>query len=227
MAVYSVFMMLGSMIIATLFGITIWSESANVLKIIGIVLLTISIVIPVVGKGEKMNFTFTILCIISGTINGLYTVVSIWHSKLIGTDSVTNVNSFMNWQYLFMAIICLVTYIVMKFVIKADKGMPSTNGNSLVIESKKPFYKKFIVILILSAGMYALSSGFGYFTQLIVLETLPATVVTPCISGLAIVFSAVAGYIFFKEKTGIKDLISIAITIVGVALIIIDALVVI
>lgn len=230
-AVYSVFMMLGSMIIATLFGITVWSEPANVLKIVGIVLLMISIVIPVIGKGEKMNLTFTILCVIAGTINGFYTVVSIWHSKLIGTDSVTNVNSFMNWQYLFMAIICLVTYVVMKFIIKVDKKgesiSPSVCDNTMAVESKKPFYKKLIVILILSAGLYSLSSGFGYLAQLIVLENLPATVVTPCVSGLAIVFSAVAGYVFFKEKTGIKDLISIAITIVGVALIIIDALVVI
>ena len=136
----------------------------------------------------------------------------------------------MNWQYLFMAIICLVTYVVMKFIIKIDKKesiSPSVESDCLVVEDKKPIYKKFIFILIFSAGMYALSSGFGYLAQLIVLETLPATVVTPCVSGLAIVFSAVAGYVFFKEKTGIKDLISIAITIVGVALIIIDALVVI
>ena len=225
LAIYSVFMMLGSMIVTTVFGIAVWGESAGVLKILGIIVLGVSIVLPVTGTGEKMNFKFTLLCICAGLVNGFYTVVSVWHSKMIGTDKVTNVNSFMNWQYLLMAIICLTAFIVMKFILKTD-----VNEDACVEEdvdckkSKVPFFKNLVFIMFFSAFMYAGSSGIGYLLQLIALEKLPATVVTPLVSGLAIVCSAGAGLLFFKEKPSLKSLIAIGVTIVGVTLIMIDGL---
>ncbi len=226
-AVYSVFMMLGSMIISSVAGIAVWSEDAGVLKIIGIAVLVVSIILPVTGTGEKMNFKFTVFCIIAGIVNGLYTVISVWHSKMVGTDKVTNVNSFMNWQYLFMAVISFIAFVVMKYLLKTDETADTVcvedDGNPKT--DAKVFYKSLIFVLIFSAFMYAGSSGFGYLLQLIALEKLPATVVTPLVSGLAIVCSAIAGLIFFREKPDAKSLIAIAVTLVGVALIMIDGLI--
>lgn len=203
-AIYSVFMMLGSMIIASVVGMTAWGEGTGVLKIVGIIVLCAAIVIPVIGKGEKMNVKFTVICAISGLMNGVFTVISASHSKLLGTDMVTNTNAMMLWLYLFTAVLALVFYLIMRFALKTDKVEQDEMPLQTEAPAKKSFIKvitgSIVVMTVLSALMFSASSGFGYLLQLLVLEKLDATIVSPLVSGLTIVMSAFAGLLFFKEK---------------------------
>ena len=230
-ATYSVFMMLGSMIIGSVFAIIVWSEPAGLFKILGIITLIVSIIIPVLGKGEKMNLKCLIVCTIAGLLNGTYNVISTSHQKMGDTGLVADINSFMNWQYLLGTMLALVAYIVMRFILKVDKKGDSLPAQPEIVEQKSDskgrlavVFSSVAVLTVLSALMYSSSSGFGLLLQLIALETLDATIVTPLVSGISIVLSAVAGLLFFKEKPDKKTLIGIAVTLVGVAFIIIDAL---
>jgi len=225
-AIYSVFMMLGSMVIASVVGMTAWGEGTGALKIIGILVPCAAIVIPVIGKGEKMNVKFTVICAISGLMNGVFTIISASHSKLLGTDKVTSTNAMMLWLYLFTALLALVFYLIMRFALKTDEeNAPVTTKST---EGTKNDSKiavilgSVVVMTILSALMFSASSGFGYLLQLLVLEKLDATIVTPLVSGLTILMSAFAGLIFFKEKIDLKNVIAMLVTMLGVACIILD-----
>ena len=224
-ATYSVFMMLGSMIIGSVYAIIVWSEPA------GLITLIVSIIIPVLGKGEKMSLKCLVVCTVAGLLNGTYTVISASHAKMGETGLIADTNSFMNWQYLLGTMLALVAYIVMRFILKVDKKSDSLPAQPVAVDEKceskgklAVIFSSVAVLTVLSALMYSSSSGFGYLLQLIALEKLPATIVSPLVSGISIVLSAVAGLLFFKEKPDKKSIIGIAVTLVGVAFIIIDAL---
>ncbi len=73
---------------------------------------------------------------------------------------------------------------------------------------------KFSFILIL-IGFGALISGTSSMLQLIGASHLPATINYPFITGGTIVFTSIAGVLFFKEKLKVKTVISIALCFIG------------
>ena len=73
---------------------------------------------------------------------------------------------------------------------------------------------KFIFAVLLTAGSAAVV-GLSSFIQLIGAANLPATVIYPFFTGGTIVFSSLAGMIFYREKITLKTAISIFLCFVG------------
>jgi multidrug transporter EmrE-like cation transporter len=61
-------------------------------------------------------------------------------------------------------------------------------------------------------------SGISYLLQLTGAKELPATVLYPMVTGGCIIFSALSGRIFFKEKLSTYQLVSIGLCFVGTLL---------
>ena len=60
--------------------------------------------------------------------------------------------------------------------------------------------------------------GISYLLQLIGARTLPATALYPMVTGGAIIFSAIAGRVFFKEKLSRQQLWGIGLSFIGTLL---------
>ena len=82
-------------------------------------------------------------------------------------------------------VICTVLYLLLK--------KKQTNPR------KKESLKGFLFIPVVAA-----TGGGSYLLQLIGAEHLPATVLYPMVTGGTIIFTAVAGRVFFKEKISKK-----------------------
>ena len=100
LAIYSMFMMLGGMLVPFFYGVWFLNEAVSVAQIIGTVLLTLFIVLQAIsqsnieaqnGKNQprRAKIVFLILCLIIFFVNGLTGVIAKAHQ--INTDAVDEV----------------------------------------------------------------------------------------------------------------------------------------
>lgn len=64
----------------------------------------------------------------------------------------------------------------------------------------------------------ALIGAASYFLQLTCAKVLPASVLYPIVTGGSVVFSAVAGGVFFRERLSRRQLLGIALCMIGTLL---------
>ena len=195
MAIYSVFLMSGGMILPYIFGILFLNEPLTPLRIIGIIIILFAIILSNKAKG-RLKISFLLLCMVIFLLNGCVSIISKCHQ--INTEFYT-VNS-----------ITFVMYTgVFKFIFSLIALAFCKGGQKVSFVSKKtPF--------IIAAAAFI--SGCSYMLQLIGAKDIPATVLYPMITGGSIIFSALSDKIFFKEKLNLYQLISIALCFVGTLL---------
>ena len=197
LAVYSVFMMLGGMLVPFFYGVIFLSEQITISKIIGTVLLTTFIILQ--GVSQEKNATpvkeenrlinknkkrlFFILCLVIFFINGLTGVIAKAHE--IGPNPINEAS----FSTLYCALTALFSFIALIIVMVKNR---KTNPTSL-----KPVLKLKPIITMLLIGATAHT---GNFLHLLVAEKVPASVQFPLVSGGVIVLSAIASRVIFKEK---------------------------
>ena len=113
LAVYSLFMMLGGMVLPFVYGVAFLAEPITWGKTAGAVLLTLSMVLQVLGQpgqakqtknktNKKQKILFIVLCIVVFIVNGLTGVIAKAHSI---NQNAINEPSFMVWS-------CLLTVVL-------------------------------------------------------------------------------------------------------------------
>ena len=90
MAVYTVFLMLGGMILPYLYGLLFLDEEITVMKVIALLMMTIAIILQNGGEKKKGNALFYILCMSVFILNGLTSVVSKIHQVYPQYKTVSN-----------------------------------------------------------------------------------------------------------------------------------------
>lgn len=193
MAIYTLFLMTGGMILPYIWGIIFLDEAVTLLRIIGLIAIMAAILISNRGKITATK-TQLLLCFIIFIMNGFVSIVSKMHQinevyEIAGTTDFviyTGIGKF------------VFSYIAMLFIPKAEK---------------KQLPKLKMVVPIISAS--AILSGVSYVFQLIGASNLPATVLYPIITGGSIIFSALAGKLFFKEYLSVNQWASIIICFIG------------
>lgn len=192
-AVYSIFLMSGGMLLPYIFGILFLDEEVNIFRIIGVVVILIAIVISNKSK-YKFSYQFYLLCIGIFLLNGCVSIVSKTHQinqEFVTVSTVTFVMLSGLMKFVFCSIIML-------FMNKEKRKTGFSSNKSLYA--------------VLSA---ALIGGISYMLQLIGAKGLPATVLYPLISGGVIMFSALLGRLCFKEKLSKYQYLSIALIVAG------------
>lgn len=193
MAIYTLFLMTGGMILPYIWGIIFLDETITILRIVGLIAIIIAILISNRGKITATK-TQLLLCFIIFLMNGFVSIVSKMHQinqiyKIAGTTDFVMYTGIGKFVF---------SYIVMLFIPKNKKA-------------QLPKLKT--VVPIISAS--AILSGVSYLFQLYGAAQLPATVLYPIITGGSIIFSALAGRVFFKENIGKNQWISIALCFIG------------
>lgn len=214
LAIYSIFMMLGGMLVPFFYGIIFLSETITVLKIIGTVLLSIFIILQgvVQGKAETENtrekskvknkkILFFVLCLIIFLVNGLTGVIAKAHE--IGPSPVSEAS--------FSFIYCLLTA-VFSLIALLITSLVKRKSNPVNLN---PLFKLKPIITMLLIGATAYT---GNFLHLTVAEKVPASVQFPLVSGGVIVLSAIVSRLIFKEKISKTEWLSVFGVLVGTIL---------
>ncbi len=212
-AVYSLFMMLGGMMVPFLYGVVFLKEPISGWGIAGLVLLTVALVLPVFGKKKgKGNALFYVLCVALFVLNGLSSTLSKIHQvdgRGVGT---------LDFTVLIFGIQCVLAgavWLTTKLFAKKKPPVPvPAEGES----DAAKHLKKMIVGTLLCGLFFAAMNGTAPFLQVLSAKYVNATAQYPIITGGTLVFSAILGRIIYKEKLSKLKILQIAVSCVATVL---------
>jgi multidrug transporter EmrE-like cation transporter len=201
MALYTLFLMTGGMLLPYVFGLIFLNEPFSWLKTIGLVVIMSGVVLSNLKGKSSTNTLVLILCAIVFILNGFVSITSKIHQS-VNSFPIVNTNEF----------VVLTGFV--KFVVAGFLFLISKKDDSEISE-KRPNAVIFIILLTLAS---AVVQGVSSSLQLISAIKLPASVLYPFITGGTIIFSSIAGVIFFKDKLSKQLIISIALCFIGTLL---------
>ena len=196
MAIYSIFLMSGGMLLPYFYGVLFLGEKLSPFRVVGIIIILIAVIF---SNKSKCSIKATVLplCVAVFVLNGFVSITSKAHQI---NEILAPVSSTAFVMYSGIA----------KFLLSSAALLFCKEKKRSVSFSSKG------TLLILSGS--ALIGGVSYMLQLIGAKELPATVLYPIVTGGSIVFSALSGKVFFKEKLTVYQRISIAICFIGTLL---------
>lgn len=189
LSVYSIFTMLGGMLMPFAYGVIFLKEDFTLPKAVCILLIAVATAMSFEkGKGSKdrrnLKFYFAVFI-----LNGLVGVLSKMHQS--NAELCVDSGSFMATVNLCVFAMCLI------FHLAKNRKVP-------LLPLKE----------VGNLACYAACSGIGNLLCLIALTTLPASVQYPIITGGVMVFSTIIS-IVRREKPSVKTLIATAIAFVS------------
>lgn len=216
LSVYTMFLMLGGMLLPYIFGVLWLDEGISVCRIAGVLLLAVSLIFPVIAreKNGRAGVLFFVLCGAVFILNGGVSIVSKLH-QVNCTYASVGAASFSMWANLFNGIISSLMYVLFKIrLTDSDKAESAVDGTiSKTGSVKNGAGCKNEAGLISGAGCKsgagpiaviiaanAVCNGVSYMLQLVSAGHVPASVMYPMMTGGSMVLTAAAGYIFFREK---------------------------
>lgn len=178
---YSIYMMLGGMLLPSIFGMAFRGENTNILKFICIALIICALFFTYEkGKNTKKAKYYFIAVFI---LNGMFGIIANLHQK--GSYDIVGTFDFMFLSWILSAIICVSLY--------------------CIIEKKLPIIKP--KTLICPAG-FAVVNGVAEVVVFYAASKVDASIQYPIITGCTIVFSALISAIC-GEKMKSKNIVAI------------------
>lgn len=195
LSVYTMFLMLGGMMLPYLYGVFMLDEAVSVWRIIGFILLALSLVFPVVAreKAGKSSVIFIVLCLAVFCLNGCVSITSKVHQinevyAKSGSASFSFITNSIN------AVMSAVGLAILNAREKKQSGQK--DGSAAAAEKPKTSVGMIAVIVLINA----VAGGVSYVLQLVSAAHVAASALYPMITGGSVVLSALAGLICFKEK---------------------------
>lgn len=202
LAVYSMFMMLGGMLLPFAYGVLFLKEQVTLGKAIGLVLLSAAICLQAMVQkqgeqagGKRKRTVFFLLCIVIFILNGLTGVIAKAYEI---ADPSANAAAF-------TVVSCAVTAVI------ALALLPHTAARQQIQAMRRPS-------TLLTVAAIGITTHTGNFLHLKAAAHLPASVQFPMVSGGVIVFSALASLLIFKERIRKREWICVAIACVSTLL---------
>ena len=190
-SLYTFFLMTGGMVVPYIWGLIFLNERFSILHTAG--LLVIAAAIFVINSGaQKMKAKQFVMCLAVFFLNGFVSVVSKEHQINAAAVSSTA----------FVALTGIARSIVSSAAFICTKSYKESSG--IKLSSALP-------IVLVSAVF----SGTSYLFQLFGAKNLPATVLYPIVTGGSIFFTALAGWLIFKEKITLKTALGILLCFMG------------
>lgn len=197
MSLYTLFLMAGGMTVPFVWGVVFWQEQISVWRVLGLVAIVGSMVISTSGinKPDKKQI---LLCVAVFFLNGLVSVTSKAHQISEASKYVTAED---------FALIAMIAKAVICFVALAVISRKAT------VKERLPL-KPVLWVSVMAGVIGGLASLF----MLVGAVSVPATILYPLNTGGCVIFTALAGWIFCKEKITKRQWTGIAICFIGTLL---------
>ena len=219
-AVYSLFLMLGGMIVPFFAGIVFLKESVSVCNLIGVAIMIIALCLPVFfGKknknaGEaqtdgdtkkKTSVFFYVLCVFLFILNGLSSTLSKFNSVREGAALGAE---FTFYTYGIQFVISLAAFALTTALGKSDKTQN---------EEKQPGIL-FRPVAIGCGAAFGAVNGTAFLMSSVAAEHVVAVEQYPLITGATILFSSLLAFLFYREKPTALQLVQIVISLAATIL---------
>lgn len=219
-SVISTYCLAGGMVLPFFYGIIFLEEPSSIWKWLGIIVLCTSLFPSVAASGKdseksdsKSRTRFFILCILIFFSNGFVSIFSKMHQI---SKSAIDENHFV----MIASVITLTAALILKLISATSKSANDKNAfrNEFVeIGSCKMTVLLFVILIVLSGG-YAICNAVGNLFSLACMVTMDASIQFPVLSAVIIIFSAIFGRVFFREKFTKPTIISLLLAVAGIAL---------
>ena len=219
-AVYSLFLMLGGMIVPFFAGIVFLKESISVCNLIGVAILIIAHCLPVFfgiktknageaqtdGDTKKKTSVFLyVLCVFLFILNGLSSTLSKFKSVRGGAALGAE---FTFYTYGIQFVISLAAFALTTASGKSDKTQN---------EEKQPVIL-FRPVAIGCGAAFGAVNGTAFLMSSVAAEHVVAVAQYPLITGATILFSSLLAFLFYREKPTALQLVQIVISLAATIL---------
>lgn len=178
MALYTLFLMTGGMMVPYVWGLFFLQEEFSLQRTVGLLFMIIAVVWANYAKKQTAKLQVC-LCVLVFFLNGFVSVISKMH-QVEETLPHISATEFVMLSGFCRFVLAGVLYLLVRK--RANREAKETRGLPVIIAAS------------------AVCSGLSYLLQLLGAQNLPATVLYPLVTGGGMVFTALAGVIFFKEK---------------------------
>lgn len=192
MALYSLALMSGGMLLPYIFGIVFLNETVSLPGFLGLIAVLAAVILSNFNR-RKISKTLLLLCTAVFLLNGFCSILSKAH-QISRIPSTVSSAGFVMYSGIAK---CLLSVIVLLCRKRSSFSRPK---------------HKYILLLTVGAAVISAAS---YLLQLNGAKVLPASVLYPMITGGSIVFSAIAGRVFFKERLSLRQILCILLCIFG------------
>lgn len=202
-ALYTMFLMTGGMVLPYVFGIFFWNEQFSVLRMLALVLMIVAVIVSNFDGG-KINKKLLLMSVAVFVLNGAVSIISKIHQTETRFETVDTAHF-----ALMGAVIGMITSIAIEgYFLLGDKR----EGRKELISKKVVLRLPILVIVNTLCGV------FSNYLLLRGATDIPASVLYPVNTGGTIVFSSVVGILLFKEKLNSKVVISVILCCIGTIL---------
>ena len=204
-ASYTLFLMLGGMIVPYVWGVlrSIFlndkSETINPLSVVGIILMLTGIILFNAKRGENGEIKYIFYGVAVFFLNGFNSIVSKIHQSTTAFPKVTTAQ-FSFFNFFFRTVIC---FLILAIACRRKQIDVSEIKETISLQSAGILFG---TAILLAASSYCLLMG---------AINLPATVIYPISTGGTIVLSSIVGRILFKEKLSLKMVVGLLLCFVG------------
>lgn len=203
LSVYTLFLMLGGMILPYFYGVLALDEPVTAARIVGLVILILSLLFPLLdarengGNGKTKLLPFFALCVLVFFLNGGVSILSKAHQTTTYPTAGTT------------------DFVILTNGINGVLSTLSLEIVTLCKRRKKPESaanptKRWLVPVLALAG--AACNGISYYLQLVGAVHIDASMLYPLVTGGSVVLSALAGIVFFREIPQKWSRIGLAVT---------------
>jgi len=206
---YSIFMMLGGMILPYFYGVLFLNEKISLAQGIGMIILICALPCTVVKLPDEKKGSskfYYILCILIFFLNGIVSIISKTHSINISAVPAEN---FIFYSNLWQTALTGIAY----FIFASRLEQPQKADYENIQKSRADNNLAFLTLT-----AYSVISGIGFLFQLISAKTTPAVILYPFITSGSIVLSILLARVFFREKLRMFTIIGISLAIIGTLL---------
>lgn len=198
MAISSLFVYLGGMMIPVIFGVLYYHQPVSIYQIFGCIFMIASFVLNISFQ-EKYKLTPKWLFFAAGSFC-MWGFTGICQQLHQNSPYAHELNGFLIYSFLIMNLFFLLIYF---FLRKKDAAM-----HAYSVRSKSSVY-------VLTAGIFI---GLVYQVNLYLSGKLPSIVFFPLVNGGVMLLSALAAIFLFREKTDIRQKFGIIIGILAISL---------
>lgn len=197
LSLYSLFAMLGGMILPFIQGIVFYNEPITVAKVLCVALITVSLTFCTAKSDRKGGSPYYLGVFVLNGMSGVITKIFQASPLPKASDAMFSV-----WSALIRTAISAGVLLIM-----------------LIFRKKEAIHQKISAKSLFYASSCGILSSLGNFLLLIALAVLPVSVQYPFVTGGVVIVSTAIGF-FTKQKPNKKEILSVSLSIAGILLLI-------